>query len=838
MIDLTSWQWTYLALPQAIAAVLTLIASRLVRPHRDTAIGANWLYILLLSEVLWSASGALEFCAANLQTKIFISQISYVGIALGPLAIIHFVHTYTHGGARLPRTASLFYTALTTLIIIGALTNPWHHQLWPDVLPVERDGLLHANYQRGPVFWLTVAYCYVTMAVTSGLLIRHTLRIGGVFSRQSVLILLATASPWLTSLIYILRIGPAPELDHTPVGFAMTGLLLCWAVLRLRLFDLVPISANTLFDRIPDPVLVIDADGRLVRANTSAHKTFGFSNRQFGQPLPKVLDHFPALTEQLFAHNEPLWKGEVQEESNWWSVESSLIDAGFKLGSSRGRLILLRDITARKQAQTQLAETLERADRLRAEAEAANAAKGDFLAQVSHDLRTPLHAIIGFSELLLSGEKLDPAQRAEVNSIHDAGSILQRLINDLLDLSRIDAGHIDLADTSFCLDDVVDPVLDLLVLTARAKQVSLELNISPHTPAFLHGDSDRLRQVLFNLIGNSVKFTASGRVWINISKSAEDTLQIEVNDTGPGILPDQLEHLFEPFIRGGKTVRAIEGTGLGLAISRRIVRAMGGDISVESTLGKGSTFTVSLPCRPAEPDDSWTSLHNALKGRTVTIVVEGETRSRQIGDALLAFGLSPQAAQKTGHLKDRDLVVGDDSVPPGERDRLHFVPLFDHVTATTMLKRRRLARALLPPLNADRTAESERYRLHVLIADDNLVNRKVGAAMLARNGCTVVAVNGGIEALARLQQETFDLVVLDGQMDDLNGWEVAERIRAGQIGEALRNIPIIALSADLTPASRALWSKAGVEELLGKPVRNTELVASLARVQPIPAEDR
>ncbi len=609
MSALLEWQFTGLALPQAVAAILALAGGLFVWRHRRGQPLGFWLALMLASNALWAGAGALEFLAATVPAKILLSQISYLGIVAGPVILLHFTHAYLDPGARPPRPLLVAAYTLGAGILLAAWTNSSHLLLWTDVVPQRDDGLLFVRYERGPFFWLTVAFCYGVMLRCSVLLLGQTIRIGGVFGRQGVLIVLATLAPWIASAAYVLRLGPRPELDHTPVGFAATGLLLSLGVLRFRLFELAPIPADTLFARIPDPVLVTDHAGHLVRANTAAFERFRLTRSDLGEPVAAVLRAHPALVALLHDRPDLRWKHTLPDGDAWWAVESGPVHP--RATRSGARLLLLRDITEQKRSELLLADALARAEDLRREADAANAAKSTFLAQISHDLRTPLHAILGVTDLMLSGP-LDEQLRADARTVREAGGILLRLINDLLDLSRIEAGRVDLAHEPFRLDELATPVIDLLAVKARAKNLALAATLDPTLPVALCGDADRLRQILFNLAGNAVKFTASGSVSIDLEleRSAANAhtglLCISVTDTGPGIPADRLANLFEPFDRGDPdSVRRIEGTGLGLAICRRLAEAMGGGISVSSEPGRGSVFRLRLPILDAHaPPDT------------------------------------------------------------------------------------------------------------------------------------------------------------------------------------------------------------------------------------------
>jgi signal transduction histidine kinase/CheY-like chemotaxis protein len=850
--NLFTFQLTSLVVPQAVATVLCLLAAGFVGSLRRESSAALWLLIVLCGAILWSFAGALEFSAVTLEGKRFWTQVSYIGIVTGPVALFHFSYAFTHGGALPPRFATCSVILFGVLVLGSAATNQLHHLHWPAIRLIERDGLVFAHYDRGPMFWATVAYCYGFMLASSVMLAAHTLSLGSIFKQQAWIIIVATLAPWLTSIAYVMRLGPRPELDHTPVGFALTGILLSWAVVRMRLFELVPVAADTLFRHIPDPVLVIDPAGRLVRANVAAIQRFPSVQTRIGQSFSTGLAEHSELVAAIHESGREPGARTLLIDHEWWTLESSPLDTSG--GKSRGRLILLRDITEQKyaelallQAKEDLEQAVARSGALAREAMAASSAKSTFLAQVSHDLRTPLHAIIGMSEVLRAGS-LDSTQQTQVATIGDAGDTLLRLINDLLDLSRIEAGRIDLAHEPFQLDDVLDPIADLLSPAAQRKGVMFAHWVEPGLPGGLRGDIDRLRQALLNLVGNAVKFTERGSIVVCASREGA-LLRIAISDTGPGISPGLLDGLFTPFNRGdAETARHIEGTGLGLAITRRLAEAMNGSVRVSSIVGQGTVFTLELPIA----DDTATSpavtrLITQLAGRRVAVDLADPVRREAAIKGLRSLGVTAFAPTDRSNTTQATALVIEAAQldTPFSRawidaDRI-VLPLAApdaKPSATTVpLRRRSLASMLLPPTGTTETpfAFSTAPRRRVLLADDNALSRRVSAAQLAQCNCDVQCVDGGLPALERLAVEAFDVIVLDGQMPDLNGWEVAVRLRQGAKDSPNLRTPIIALTADLTPDSQTRWLQSGADILLGKPVLTRELAASLERFMPKPA---
>ena len=715
------WQSTPHAWLPLLAAIAAGATAFQVWPHRSRP-GAVWLLLMLIAAAWWSALTVLEYCALPLAAKVLWSQISYLGIELAPLAAWRFTYSYTRGGANPPQPWRGLVDAWAVFIVLAAFTNAWHRMLWPATGLIAVDGYVHGWYARGPLFWANVVYCYGAMALSAAMFLRYALAHTGVLRRQGLVLFLAILMPWLTSALYLLRLGAWGRMDHTPVGFAVSGLLVAWGLWRLKLLRVLPVAAQTLFDHMVDPVLVLDHRGCLVLANPAAQAQFGLGEPTGEEPLSHRLSARPALVAAL---ERPGAEQTVADADVWWDIRVTI------MRNSGHRLCVLRDITERQRAVEATEIARRDADRSAREARTANAAKSTFLAQVSHDLRTPLHAILGLSELWRNADAPETVRSAAV-TIHDAGEALLRLVNDLLDLSRIEAGKLELAVEPFALADALDHVWRLLGVVARHKGLQLDLQVAPDVPPRWMGDIDRLQQILINLVGNAVKFTESGRVAVRVAAPA-GRLCIEVEDTGPGIAAERLATIFDPFTRGDLAqARRTQGTGLGLAIVRRLAEAMHGGVSVRSTVGRGSCFTLELPL--------------------------------------------PVAASAAPARSD---------APAAPRDR--------------------------PDAPC-----------RVLLADDDTISRSVTRLQLEKCGCTVTTVNDGPAVLPAARSAVFDVILLDGQMPGLDGWDVAARLDSDPAPETGRP-RIVGLSADLSPETLARWHRAGVAVVIAKPAGLREL---------------
>ena len=507
------------------------------------------------------------------------------------------------------------------------------------------------------------------------------------------------------------------------------------------------------------------------------------------------------------------------------------------------------------------------------QAQAASLAKSRFLANMSHELRTPLNAVIGAAQLMKSGER-DAERRAHlVEAIERSGTNLLGLVENILDLSRIEAGELQLMPADFHLVDCIDTALATTALAARAKALRLACVVEPGLPAWRHGDAARLRQVLLNLLGNAVKFTEQGEVVLRVARGAgPDDLRLSVADTGIGIAAASLAQVFEPFRQADEGAdRRFGGSGLGLAIVRQLVEAMGGRVAVHSVPGQGTRFDLALPLPaaarlPAPP----APLH-----LRVAYFEPHEAGAEALQALLLRLGCMPQRVHDGAGLRawcaevadqrrtawllvctddprapdlleqaadglDAQRVIGMSAIeaPDAERARAHcHLPgqLMKPVLRTALVSRFGAGwRPAAPPV-ADpvplplMTAGQLQALTHVLVVEDDPLNQTIICRLLGHAGYRVSAVSDGLSALAAVREQAVDLVLMDWQMPDIDGVEVTRRLRAGAAGEAGRQVPIVALTANAFAEDRATCLAAGMNDFLTKPVLAASLVAAIQR---------
>jgi PAS domain S-box-containing protein len=686
-----------------------------------------------------------------------------------------------------------------------------------------------------------------------------------------------------------------------------------------RLSHLNEDRLQAVIDSTVDGLIIIDAKGTIEVYNPACYKMFGYASPEvIGQnikmlmPEPYHSEHDQYLRNYHETGAQKLIgaRREVQAKRKNGTVFP--IDLSVSVVQRHGvktYVGIIRDISDRKVAEATLQareeelsgriEELESTHRrleeqgreisdtatelaeARDAAESANRAKSEFLAMMSHEIRTPLNGVTGMAGLLLDTD-ITGEQRRFAETILESGEALMTILNDILDLSKIEAGKVVLEETDFKLHKIVDNVVDLLSPRARAANVEIGAHVAADVPEWVRGDDGRLRQVLLNLVGNAVKFTQVGGISVLVTcVSAQGTgvvLRFEVSDTGIGISPEAQAKLFKRFTQAdNSTTRKFGGTGLGLSICRELTTMMGGEIGVRSVPGEGSTFWFTVPFKPPyhETPVSHRPIGDELVGMAVLVVDDNEINRQifelQLRDLRMDVTCVDGAAACQEELRARrasggsyDILILDhmmpitDGVELGRRlradaigrdlklvlssssdmaeKRSQVAEIFDAelpkpirpgavLTCLARLYGRAVPEDVSSKVKLAVTAQAVSGR-RILLAEDNKVNQMLAVSLLTKAGYRIDVAGNGIEAIDALHRRPYDAVLMDMQMPEMDGVEATRRIRA--MPGAMATIPIIAMTANARPEDRWICLESGMNDFITKPIDLSDMLKKVA----------
>ncbi|MHB8051080.1 MAG: sensor histidine kinase [Coriobacteriia bacterium] len=606
MYRITAITWLY-AVTTAIALVVTVTSAR-----RRTTPSGRYLTLMTLAVTLWAGFGILEVSATTVDLKVFWSKFEYVGAAAVPVLLFLFVTSQElRGRAHSKGTiAALSVVPLVTLVVV--CTNEYHSLIWTGFSRISTTTNL-MEYEHGIWFWIGyVAYAYALLVIATVLLVRQVILRRALYRTQALILLVAISFPWIASIIYLAGLSPVPGLDLSRVALAVTGAVMAAGVFRWQIADLVPLARDVAIDRMADGMIVLDLEQRIIDVNAAAMALLEIEGRPpLGKHLEEVAEDCPDMELAVL----PPGTAVVRCGRRWLEATVSPVDErGMK---TAGCVIVLHDITERiarqeelelhrqhleqlvEERTRELEETLADLARTNTDLALANQAKDAFLMGMSHEMRTPLNTVIGFSDVLLrdiSGA-LNQAQSQHTRLIHDAGKQLLDFVDEAFEAAHVLSGEVVPTPARFDVAVTIREVSHAMQASADAKDLTLTVR-GVADPVELINDELIVRRILGALVDRAVAVTAAGEITIELAAMPEGT-RVEIVDAGPMIPEADRAALFEPF-GSTRTVTGFrpDASGLSLAIAAALTAALHGTIEVDSNEGGETRLSVTLPELP------------------------------------------------------------------------------------------------------------------------------------------------------------------------------------------------------------------------------------------------
>jgi PAS domain S-box-containing protein len=778
-----NWQIVaFYIVPLAIGMVVAVDAIVRHMRRRGVVPGIEFYVAYMMAALVWSLGTLLAAVSQRPAAQEFWARATSLGVLVMPIMWVAFALHYTGRGRWLTPWA---------WALLGAIPAFGFVAVWVDyvgvVVPGARGLGVVGRYLNQPILnVIMLAYSVLLLTVGVWLLAQESIRAPKRYRGQFFSLLVGTLSPWPFAIAAAWGF-PSDQVSLAPLAFGIGSLVSTWGLSRYRVFVSMPVALDTVFANISDGVVVLDRQGQVLELNPAAQAMTGLPAEEVaGLPIAQALPDWHELlwhverADARGAQPQDGYRTEIRSDVARSEVlrpvaslahpriydlrVSPLYDRGNRL---TGRLVLLHDVTTEKRVEQELRAAKEAADaaRIAAEqsaedAEAANRAKSVFLANMSHELRTPLNSILGFSELMTRDPGITDDQRENLDIIGRSGEHLLALINDVLELSRIEAGRVELQEESFDLHRMLTSLEEMFRLRAVNKGLALLFERDDSVPQYVHMDQGKLRQTLINVLGNAVKFTREGGVALRVAseefgawsgeadgevalppvksgRGPQCVLCFEIQDTGIGIAPEELDAVFDAFTQTSSGRESKTGTGLGMPISREFVRMMGGDLAVSSEVGKGSCFAFDVRAQVVD-------------------------------------------ASEVGSAQPVRRVV---ALEPGQC-----------------------------------AADGGPYRL--LVAEDREASRRLLVKLLQPLGFEVREAKDGQEAVAIWGEWEPHLIWMDMRMPVLDGYEATRQIKALPRGA---DTVIVALTASAFDEDRVQVMDAGCDGFVRKPFREAEI---------------
>ncbi|MEZ4868781.1 MAG: histidine kinase N-terminal 7TM domain-containing protein [Caldilineaceae bacterium] len=770
-------QATFYAIPlllgSTIAVTLIFLAWQRVREP-----GARAFMVAMAGVALWSFAYAFEVMNSDLSGKLIWHKLIYVASAVVPAFWLLFLLQQTEPSEKLSQLWTGLLSIEPVLYTILTWTNDSHQFLWKQIGVEADNGLPHLVLARGLGFYIHTAFTYLLVLLSLVIFMRLLQRESSMLAPYQVLLCIAAIlAPLLANAIHLLPFVPL-QINLTPFALITMGAGVGWFAFRFELWDLVPVAHDAIIEHMNDGVIVLNLKHRVIDINPAAANLLGTSySAAVGKPVEALFPDWlqSDALQQCLSDPRPMPASGfelVLTRPTKRYVDLAVAELRNRRKHVDGWLLTLHDVTHRREVEKALEkERVELAQRVaertadlseaNLQLERASRLKDEFLANMSHELRTPLNTILGLSEALFEQVygPLTPKQLRSLQNIDESGRHLLALINDVLDISKIEAGKLQLQLSAIAVDSLCQASLNFVKQSALNKNLALELYLAPNVKV-VYGDERRLKQILVNLLNNAVKFTPEGgKIGLETrGYPGEEQIEFAVWDTGVGIAQEDMARLFEPFVQlDSRLARQYEGTGLGLTMVYRMTKMHGGSVRVESEVGVGSKFTISLPWNSTQSVTT-TQLHKLHNGQPKAQAPQKQSETRA-ATTNLAGGAALESRLE--------------AVPP-----------------------------------------------RVFVVEDNETTITTFTDYLLAQGYAVDVVRNGAEALNRLREARPDLILLDIQMPDMDGLEVMRQVRNEQ---RLQSVPIVALTALAVPGDRDRCLAAGATEYMSKPISLTRL---------------